>query len=80
MGIEKRADISPESTPQKEVPPTDRTTDPVHGLTRQVPSPPKRSKHGQSADDIHPTAAELRDELEAGPQKRLADRAAERLP
>jgi hypothetical protein len=52
----------------------------VHGLTRQVPSPPKLSKHGQSADDIHPTAAELRDELEAGPQKRLADRAAERLP
>lgn len=80
MGFEKRGNVEPGQTPpEKEVPPTDRTTDPTHGKTRQVPSPPVLLKKGETADDVHPTASELRDQLADGPQKRLADRAAEKL-
>jgi hypothetical protein len=76
--VEKRANIEPGQTPP-EVPPTDATTTPTHGKTNQVPAPPPLLKKGESPDDRHPTAAELRDALEGGPQKRLADKAAEKL-
>jgi hypothetical protein len=68
INVEKRADISLESTPQKEAPATNRTTTPLPLL-----------KQGQSTTGAHPTAAELRDQLADSPAKRFADRAAERL-
>jgi hypothetical protein len=78
--MEKRGDIEPGRTPpEKEVPPTDRTTDEIHGMTRQTPAPPPLLKKGQTADDVHPTASELREGLAGGPAKRLADKAAEKL-
>jgi hypothetical protein len=77
--MEKRGDISPESTPQKEVPPTDRSTTAARGATRQAPAPPPLLKKGESATDEHPTAAELRESLADSPQKRMADRVADRL-
>lgn len=78
--MEKRGAIEPGQTPpEKEVPPTDRTTTPADGKTRQIPSPPALLKKGERADDQHPTASELRDQLESSPTKRVGDKAAERL-
>jgi hypothetical protein len=72
MSIEKNAAIEPGVTPQGDS--SDRLD------RQQTPAPPRNLEKGASATDVHPTAAELREQLADTPTKRLADKAAERLP